>query len=603
MKVKSIFSRALLCASLLLLPGTTLNAQMSEKEKQEKELAGKQQIERKAYLLVEETANEAPGLKLPDNRSFVLSAAADLLWEHNEPRARSLFWDALNTIGLLTPPASNDPKDPITKPTAKDREQKQSEYFMVFALRQELLGRVARRDPQLALDMLRSSRQPQLEMPERGFPLPDDRELEQQIAAEAAARDPQTALHLARESLAKGLSFQLFGLLYRLNQKDTKLGTTFAGDIIVKLRSMDLAHDPVGGRIAASLITTSRSPAVTQERIPSSAQWGRLKLNKEQRRELVEMVANAALSGPSNGSLLFDIDEIMPELQEFTPERVAMLQRKILGFNQRLTSEQKISQEYNSLFQNGTPEDMLKLANRAPEGDRFWMQQQAVVLAVMRRRADALREYVNAEIKDESHKKRLLDQLDSEQIDFAVNSGSAEELRKLLPTLRLKEQRARAMVEIALVMEKKGGHDEALKLLDEAHTMIKTDLSSETQTNALLALMAAYALVEPAKAFGIIERVIDRANEDIAKLLLLDKIIKSGAVKKGEIKLQNSGVIPLDFAAFRYGKGVAALATADFERTKAAADRFQRNELRIMGRLLLAQALLREDKKLEVTDK
>jgi hypothetical protein len=35
------------------------------------------------------------------------------------------------------------------------------------------------------------------------------------------------------------------------------------------------------------------------------------------------------------------------------------------------------------------------------------------------------------------------------------------------------------------------------------------------------------------------------------------------------------------------------MAKADFNRTKATADRFQRNELRIMARLLIAQSLLR----------
>ena len=129
--------------------------------------------------------------------------------------------------------------------------------------------------------------------------------------------------------------------------------------------------------------------------------------------------------------------------------------------------------------------------------------------------------------------------------------------------------------------------------------MIKTDLYSETQTNALLALVAAYALVEPAKAFGIIERTIDRANDELAKVLLLDKILKSGAFKKGEMRLQQSGMIPIDFALFRYGKAVAALASADFDRTKAAADRFERHELRLMARLLLAQALLQKDNQAE----
>jgi len=39
------------------------------------------------------------------------------------------------------------------------------------------------------------------------------------------------------------------------------------------------------------------------------------------------------------------------------------------------------------------------------------------------------------------------------------------------------------------------------------------------------------------------------------------------------------------------------MANADFNRTKAAADRFQRNELRIMARLMIAQALIRDSAK------
>jgi hypothetical protein len=152
------------------------------------------------------------------------------------------------------------------------------------------------------------------------------------------------------------------------------------------------------------------------------------------------------------------------------------------------------------------------------------------------------------------------------------------------------------MAEMALMLEKKGEHDEALKLLDEAQTLIKNDFSSDTQTNALLALVCAYALVEPARSFAIMEASIDRANDQISKLMLLDKVVRTGTVKKGEIILQNSGGISMDFMMFKYGKSVITLAKADFDRTKGLADRVARNELRIMARLMLAHVLLREDK-------
>ena len=213
----------------------------------------------------------------------------------------------------------------------------------------------------------------------------------------------------------------------------------------------------------------------------------------------------------------------------------------------------------------------------------------------MRRKADGLREYIKKQIDDDSRRKSLLDALDAEEIDFAVNQGNSEALQKMLPQIRRKEERARAMAQLAVALQKQGDHDQALKLLDEAQILIKIDLKSETHTNALLTLVFAYALVEPGRAFVILERTIDRANDEIAKLLLIDKILKSGAVKRGEILMQQGSVMSVEFALFKYGKGVNALGKSDFVRTKGLADRFQRNELRLMARLLLAQALLRSD--------
>ena len=611
MSIKFTRSRSLFGLSLMLLISLSAFAQVSDKEKTEKEAERKQQIERKTYVLVDEIAGAAPGLKLPENRSFILAAAADLLWEHDEPRARNLFLDALNTLNLMNVAAVGKSNSQVAngeKPSAKEKEQNLSQYFAVFTLRQQLLQRVARRDPQLALDMLRSSRQAMMEPRadwvrdgfslSDGFSLPDDRLLEQQIATEAAARDPQKALQLARESLAKGFSYQLIALLQKLNQKDAEIGTKFAGEIISKLRGRNIATDLPGSSIAVSLLTFSRTPTeqtTIKLSILRATANQRLKLDEEQRRELVELITNAALTVSGNANLLYALSEIMPEIKEFAPERLALVQKRLAAFNQTLPKEQRLSDEYNSLTRNGTPEDVLKLAATAPENDRSWMQQQAVVMAAMKGRADSFREYINTEIPDESRRKSLLDALDTEQINVALYKSDTEELQKLLPRIRHDEERARVMSALAITLEKKGKHDEALSLLNEAQTLVKTGFENESQTNALLALVGAYALVEPAKAFGIIERTVDRANDEMTKLLLLDKFIGTGIIKKGEIAMQHSAMIPIDFAVFKYGKSVAALANADFERTRAAADRFERNELRLMARLLLAQALLRHD--------
>ena len=583
------FSILLLVSLCLpLFPPSRAVAQLDQKEKAEKELERKQDLERKTLALLDEIAAGAWGLKLAENRSYVLASVAELLWERDDKRARNMYWEALNSLNLTpAPPTANQ------KGKSATNDKIASQYFEIYMPRQEFLRRVARRDPQLALDMLRATRQPPLELKNVQHLLPDESDLEQQIAGEAAARDPQRAMQIARESLARGLTVQLLNLLSRLVQQDANLGAEFAGDLIGKLRTENFdtsMHAPV---IAVSLLEASRTrPNVLLAEPQGTTKYRRLKLNDEQKRDLVDLMLNAALSATSKGGYASYLTEMMPEIEQFAPGKVALVQSRLAESNRALGAEQKEWNTYNSLARSGNAEEMIRAAATVSESSRDTFYREAVLIAVMGGRADSLREFINSEVTDKSRRNSLIDSLDTEQIGYAASRGQTEELKKLLGQIRLKEQRARAMAEMAILLEKKGQHREALELLDEAQALIKIDLKSQTQSDALLSLVLGYALVSPAKAFSIIEPLIDRANDEVSKLLLLDKVIKSGFVKKNEIIMNTPG-LPLDFAMFKYGLGVSALASADFNRTKAAADRFQRLELRIMARLMLAQALLR----------
>ena len=214
------------------------------------------------------------------------------------------------------------------------------------------------------------------------------------------------------------------------------------------------------------------------------------------------------------------------------------------------------------------------------------------IIASFRGSTESFRDFVSKEVNSEGEQQRLLDLLDNEEITLAALRKQVDELKKLLPKIRRKEERARAMAEAALMLKEKGEDAEAATLLDEAATLIKTDLKSETQSNALLTLLCAYAVVDPPKAFALAERTVDQANSQISFLMLVDKVVKSGAVKKSEIVLNQGGIMSLDSMLFRYGKGVTALAKADFNRTRALADRFDRNELRVLARLLIVKGLM-----------
>src|SRR5688500_3210431 len=129
-------------------PTALLAAQSDKKETAAEEQKRKQELERKTLLLLDEIVAASSSLKLPENRIFILSSAGNLVWRHDEKRARSLFWEAINALNVV----------PSPKTSANDQ-KKATAYFETYGLRSEILNMVARRDAQLAVEMLHASLQ------------------------------------------------------------------------------------------------------------------------------------------------------------------------------------------------------------------------------------------------------------------------------------------------------------------------------------------------------------------------------------------------------------------------------------------------------------
>jgi len=512
----------------------------------EKEAEQRQELEKKTLALLNEIASGAWGLKLPENRVFIMSNVADLLWTFDEKRARALYWDALNSITSINPtvPATTE------NLSKAERDKLTQAYYSIFRLRQTLLRHVANRDAQLALDMLRATRQVASGKFASEFSFADERQLEQEIASVVAARDPAQALQVARQSLAKGLTFELLNLLYQLNEKDSEKASQFAGDIITKVQATNLATDYRAAIIGVSLLENSRT---RDEKVLANGTAVRTKvlsINDEQKRDLVEVLTNTALSASANSNLLFYMSEVMPEIRQFFPERRALLERKLAAFNDTLTRQQRDENGYNTLIRGNKPEELVRSVATANDEIRLNMYNQAAIMAVAQGKTDEFRDFVSKEVTNGEDRKKILDSLDGEEISAAAGRKQLDELRKLLPKIRRKEERARAMAELAIMLKEKGEDEEASTLLDEAATLIKSDLNDDKQTNVLLTLLCAYAIVDPPKAFALAERTVDQANRQISLLMLVDKVVKSGAVKKNEIILDQAGILPLDFLLF-----------------------------------------------------
>jgi hypothetical protein len=169
-----------------------------------------------------------------------------------------------------------------------------------------------------------------------------------------------------------------------------------------------------------------------------------------------------------------------------------------------------------------------------------------------------------------------------------------EEVRSRLSLIKTKEERAGALVQLANGVAVKKDKKLALQLLEEARPLLPSKPKSDAQLYTVLQMVRVYALVEPARAYEMIESLVDQGNEMLSAASVLSGFfLPSSVFRKGEMVL-SPGYSDVSMRFRQFGKELGTLAFLNFERTKAAADKFQRNETRIMARLFIAQAVLSE---------
>jgi hypothetical protein len=178
------------------------------------------------------------------------------------------------------------------------------------------------------------------------------------------------------------------------------------------------------------------------------------------------------------------------------------------------------------------------------------------------------------------------------EVARAVEKGDTEGAKGIVSRIKAKERRARALAELAVAFALKGDKKSASLLLEEARGLIDRQPDNEKEIEALLEVARAYALVEPAKTFELIDPLIEQANDMLTAAALLEKFGQGGGLfRKGEMILW-PGLTELGGAYARYVKALSELARVDFDRTKATADRFNRDEARLMARMIVARSVL-----------
>jgi hypothetical protein len=616
---------------ILLAASTSMIAQETPSQEQPKERAA---LEEKALNLLEQALAEARALRLPENRIRVQFNAGDLLWERSEARARAFFAEAAAGIAQMM----------------QGIEGNDRQYFNLIQtpaqLRQELLTVVARRDPKLAYDFFLSTREPT--PPSRGPNLrrPDtESNLEMNLLAQVAATDPALALRNAEETLGKGqFPGSLAKVLSQLQQKDKETAAKLKEKIIKRLSPETLLANQEAGGLALTLLRPGPRPAESpSDRPPANAKLNDSTqvLDEAAFRELMESVVSAALSatpraaggprgpnlarggpanlrggannprgGPGNAqsrqsnspseqesaqamqdnsrSLLMSLQPLLPQIDKYLPARIAAVRQKLTEVGGGRPDQRLLLGEFSNLIQQGSVDEILQAVPTAPPQVQSRLYQQAAMKALNEGEADRARQ-IATEHLDERQRNLVLQELERQQTLRAALAGKIEEARHTLARLRSDAERVNWLTQMAAAAAQKQDQKLALQLLEEARTLASRRAENYQHFDSQLKVAHAYAGIDPAHGFEVLEPGIDQLNELIAAAASLSGF-EVRIFKEGELPLQ--GGSQLSSMVARFGQELAALARSDFERAQTAAERFQRSESRILARLAIIRGLL-----------
>jgi hypothetical protein len=248
-------------------------------------------------------------------------------------------------------------------------------------------------------------------------------------------------------------------------------------------------------------------------------------------------------------------------------------------------------QKYEQALNNTTPEAAAETISQSPPEIRTQLYQQLADRSAANGDINRARQIINEKIKEPWQRRQALQNLEQQAIYQYIGKGKFEDALRALTTFRPLRQRASIIAQIARQIGPGRKQAAAIALLEQARSLLGDSPLADNQDEmqALLELAMAFNRYDTKRSFQIVDPLVDQFNEvnDAARKL-------SGfgpeSHKDGEVDMYNGNFIMT--LSQQLAKALASLAPNDFEKTKAAADRIQAPEIRLVTYLTIAQQLL-----------
>ena len=619
---------ALFCFSAAALFAQDQPAQAAQQPSTEEQEKLKAEREKNAYRLLDLVIDEAQSLRLVENRARVQITAADMLWDQNQGRARSLFATAAEGIAELNraQAMNNMQRNPGAN------EGPPSPTMRVYQLRQELVLSAARHDASLAYQLLATTKPPVSTQPveARGprAQVTSEENLEQVLLGRISSLDPKLAAQNAEQMMEKGqFPTTLPQVINQLYKQDPDAAEKLADKTVKKLQASNILTKPETGPLAQGLLRAGPRPAsdgkndatATTPNTPWPAVLGQTAYV-----DLLSTVVDAALkatpgtqnnqrgggpvnvrrpgTGPGNNQqqltdaqieqnnarrLLAGLQVALPIIDQYLPAKATQVRTKLTELGMTNSSPMNLGQTFSALQGNPTTDALVQAAATAPQQMQPRLYQQAAYKALEEGDTDRARQIANDHLSTKA-REILMQRIDFREMAKKAEGARLDEIRQSVARLQTDNEKLDLLVQIAGDVEK-NNPKLAVQVLEEAKQIVNRRATSYQHFEQQLKVAHAFASVDPARSFEIMEPGISQLNELLQAASVLSGF-EISMFRDGEMSLQGGN--GLTSTLNRYGQELALLARTDFERSDTLAGRFQFTEPRIMTRLAIVQGLL-----------
>jgi len=547
-----------------------------------------EQLKPKGRALVAEAIDLFPQVHRPETRADFQMKAGQMLWDSDQKRATKLFEQATESV-----------KEFMNAIESSDREYYES-FQIVQQLRQELVNTLTPLDPEMALEALRSTRglaDPAGDTNQRRV----DQGLELQLIGQLAAKDPRRSFQMAEDSLKAGTSDGLIGVVYQVSAKDQELGSRLAHDIVSRLQNEKLIQNPQAGYLAVNLLNIAHQPM----RNSGGANSGQVSLlSADDIRDLIQkMVADAlAYDPPRSGSydekrnaaqnLINALKRMSPDLQAYAGDKKAALDEKLIAVQTNGNPQQDQWAKYQNVVNQGTPEAALESIGTAPDEMRSSLYEQLANKLIQTGDTERARAIVSDKISNPNQRLQAMRNLDRQAIEVAVSKGRIDEAVRILTNLRPATNRAQIIGEIVTRIGPGLKRAMAIGYLDQLAAMLDTGKATDqSQMFARLQLARAYSRYDVARAFDLMEPLLEQFNE-LASAAVTMNGFNQLYYRDGELITNNGNSIAN--LANQMSTSLAGLALMNFDRAKSTADRVGALDIRLLAYLTIAQQATRD---------